>query len=45
MVKPATTNVVQATHETGHLHPHVIMGAGHKVVFIVEVRNFLNPVK
>ena len=45
MVKPATTNVVQATHETGHLHPHVITGTGHKVVFTVEVRNFLKPCK
>ena len=45
MIEPATTNVVQATHETGHLHPHVITGTGHKVVFTVEVRNFLKPCK
>ena len=43
MVKPAITNVVQATHGPGHLHPHVITDAGHKVVFTVEVRNFLKP--
>ena len=45
MVKPATTNVVQDTHERGHLHLHVITGTGHKVVFTVEVRNFLKPCK
>ena len=45
MIKPASTNVVQATHETGHLHPLVITGTGHKVVFTVEVRNFLKPCK
>ena len=45
MVKPATTNVVQATHGPGHLHPHVITGAGHKLVFTVEVRNFFKTCK
>ena len=43
MVKPAITNVVLATHGPGHLHPNVITGAGHKVVFTVEVRHFLKP--
>ena len=45
MIEPATTNVVQATLDTGRLHPHVITGTGHKVAFTAEVRNFLKPCK